>query len=679
MALTMADLTLNINANSAELSKQLVRSKKDLSNFKKDATKSTQGLKTQFSSMTTAFKSNLGIMGSSFGPVGVAIGSMISGLKGATVGVKTLGKALLTTGIGAIFIAIGLAITAVTAYLKGTVEGQKKLAKITGTVKGIFEALKTVVQELGARLVEAFENPKEAVESLWQFIKQNLVNRFEATVDFFQAAFNLLKNGFKGVAQAIKGLFDDDAKAKSAEFFKEAAKDSADLGKALAQMATGVTPEQFGKVGAAAKKVFQEAIKNGEKGQAQAAASIALQIRKGELILEEAKANAEIAKLKRIANDKDGATNAERLAAIDKVAKVETDIAQKRIDVANEEYIVKRDLNALGNNTIDDNNEELRLRAAIVDQEAALDNNLKLQEARRNSILNSIILYGENVTENGAKQAKVDETEAARQKKMADDELARIQAIADAKKKAAEDYAADIIATEAEIRDNDPFATKMQKVNEYYAAVKAGLDKELLDEQTYAAASLEIERQRQEEIKALRQDALEQGVEFAQQGLDALSGMFEASKNKQLKAAGDDAKKKEEIEKKFAKKQKGIAIASALINGALGITKSFAQLGPIAGIIGAALVAATTAAQIAVISSQSFAKGGIVSGTSFTGDKVPVRANAGEMVLTKRQQANLFQLANGANTGGGRKVVFEIEYDKLRGVLDNGAKITSAY
>ncbi len=56
-----------------------------------------------------------------------------------------------------------------------------------------------------------------------------------------------------------------------------------------------------------------------------------------------------------------------------------------------------------------------------------------------------------------------------------------------------------------------------------------------------------------------------------------------------------------------------------------------------------------TAQMISLISTVSgFATGGIVGGSSTTGDKVPIRVNSGEMVLTKTQQARLFALANGS-------------------------------
>lgn len=60
----------------------------------------------------------------------------------------------------------------------------------------------------------------------------------------------------------------------------------------------------------------------------------------------------------------------------------------------------------------------------------------------------------------------------------------------------------------------------------------------------------------------------------------------------------------------------------------------------------------TGAAQLAGIINtvKGFATGGIVGGSSTTGDKVPIRVNSGEMILTKSQQARLFSMANGQLT-----------------------------
>lgn len=69
----------------------------------------------------------------------------------------------------------------------------------------------------------------------------------------------------------------------------------------------------------------------------------------------------------------------------------------------------------------------------------------------------------------------------------------------------------------------------------------------------------------------------------------------------------------------------------------------------------------------------AMANGGIVGGMQFSGDATIIRANKGEMILNKEQQANLFSLLDSpsARGGGNGDVRFEIQGDKLVGVLNN--------
>lgn len=98
----------------------------------------------------------------------------------------------------------------------------------------------------------------------------------------------------------------------------------------------------------------------------------------------------------------------------------------------------------------------------------------------------------------------------------------------------------------------------------------------------------------------------------------------------------------------------GVAKAG-MIAGALGqIVLSYAEAMTSAaktGWISWLAFGLTGAAQLASIIAtvKGFATGGIVGGSSTTGDKIPIRVNSGEMVLTKSQQARLFALANGAS------------------------------
>ena len=89
----------------------------------------------------------------------------------------------------------------------------------------------------------------------------------------------------------------------------------------------------------------------------------------------------------------------------------------------------------------------------------------------------------------------------------------------------------------------------------------------------------------------------------------------------------------------------------------------------IEAIAAVAALGAAVASAISSAKSQKFANGGIVGGSSFTGDRVTAQVNSGEMILNKTQQANLFKMANGSVRGG--QVEFHISGTDLVGVLNN--------
>jgi hypothetical protein len=73
----------------------------------------------------------------------------------------------------------------------------------------------------------------------------------------------------------------------------------------------------------------------------------------------------------------------------------------------------------------------------------------------------------------------------------------------------------------------------------------------------------------------------------------------------------------------------------------------------------------------AKIDTKGFAYGGIVEGTSYSGDLVPARVNSGEMILNQAQQANLFAMANGVGGGDGGEIVLRVKGTDLVGALSN--------
>ena len=132
---------------------------------------------------------------------------------------------------------------------------------------------------------------------------------------------------------------------------------------------------------------------------------------------------------------------------------------------------------------------------------------------------------------------------------------------------------------------------------------------------------------------------------------------------------------KSKIEEKYAKKRailehKG-ALASwqlQMATAAIGIPIATMQglitgwgagwplgmvLGPLfAGLAGAAATLQLGAVAASKPSPPKFAEGGIVPGTSYSGDNVSAQVNSGEMVLNKAQQKNLFDMAQGGGGGG---------------------------
>lgn len=104
------------------------------------------------------------------------------------------------------------------------------------------------------------------------------------------------------------------------------------------------------------------------------------------------------------------------------------------------------------------------------------------------------------------------------------------------------------------------------------------------------------------------------------------------------------------------------AEATASGTAAVGKSASTAAVGgPVAAAAAAVSVAAAIAAAMASIPKFEF--GGVVPGTSYTGDKMLIRVNSGERVLTRDQDAAL--------RGLGGKVKFVIHGQELYGVLDN--------
>ena len=139
-------------------------------------------------------------------------------------------------------------------------------------------------------------------------------------------------------------------------------------------------------------------------------------------------------------------------------------------------------------------------------------------------------------------------------------------------------------------------------------------------------------------------------------------------------------------------------VAQAIANIALGYAQATAQAGKLGPWGWAAFAAAGLGQMIAMItqihSATGYATGGIVGGTSYSGDKLLARLNSGEMILNKTQQNKLWRMINNGTIMGavrpatagiagvagaaGGTIKMELEGRKLVGLLSNETRISSS-
>lgn len=138
----------------------------------------------------------------------------------------------------------------------------------------------------------------------------------------------------------------------------------------------------------------------------------------------------------------------------------------------------------------------------------------------------------------------------------------------------------------------------------------------------------------------------------------AIDKQIEAEKKRDGKSRESMAKiqamekKKEQVERKNFEREKKTKMASAVISTALGMTRAF-ELGPILGPIMAGVIAAMGAAQISMISSQTFDGGG--AGTVSAPSKVSVgnRNNTVDLAKSTSPSGELAYARGASGTGTG--------------------------
>jgi hypothetical protein len=518
---------------------------------------------------------------------GAGIRQLISGLNATKV-------ALAATGIGLFVTAIGSLI----AYFTQTERGAEMLERATAGVGAVFRVLIGVVSSLGEGIVNLFTKPKETITQFATLIKTYVTDQFQ----------NIL-SGVSDLADAVGKVFSGD--------FKGAA-ESAKAG--------------FSKVGEAALKLnpitgVAIAVANGvgqiatEAGKA-ATAAAGLTARMQDLedaqidqIAVTAKANAEIRKLRFIADDETKSIE-ERIAAVEKATKIEQNAIAQRKAIARENLAILTEQNRLAEAAGTLRDEDRRAAAEAQAEIYQLDSESYALKKRLQGELQSLRNQAQAQTDaankaNEEKQKAVDEAE----RKRATDQAAALIQIEDALwEQTATDIDREVKAIEEKYNTLEALAianglstteieaariAEIDRLEEEQRVKKAQADQAARD----AAAAADDAAAKKRQDDADKQAATDKAVYDSRKAiafntLEAIAALSDAF------TKGDERRAKRNFQI-----NKAIGIANAVINTAEGVTAALTdktQPSTILRLLQTASVAAVGAAQIATIAKQKF-------------------------------------------------------------------------
>lgn len=174
---TFANLVLNIEANSAELTKGLKQANSSIDISGKKASSFGKLLDDTFKNASKS----IGQIIPGFSSFTSALGIAAKATNGLTVATNLFSKALISSGIGAIIVAIGVALAALISYFKNTKSGADAFNKAMSGIKAVIDTLMHRFNLLGeavslimqGKFKEAGQKAKEAFSGLKDEIKEN--------------------------------------------------------------------------------------------------------------------------------------------------------------------------------------------------------------------------------------------------------------------------------------------------------------------------------------------------------------------------------------------------------------------------------------------------------------------------------------------------------------------------
>lgn len=425
---------------------------------------------------------------------------------------RVLRVALISTGIGAIVVAVG---SLVAAFLS-TQRGADALNRALAPLKATMQVLLGVLQDIATDIVDAFENPQQALKDLGQLILDNIINRFTAIPRFAIAAFETTIAGFEFLGAkirqivadipALNNLFEIDTDKAT----KDAADALARVTNGLGDLASSQIQFSFG-LDESQQKAFVDTIEGAFETGIEAGGRLKnISIELEELAIRRAKAEGalrnEYQKQREIASDV-GATAKERADAADRAIAAQRKLFafdEQRLNLEIEAQRIKNSLNDTSRA------DELALQELIAERTGL--------EADLGQRVLDIIRNKNTAQKQAAEQEKKRIADAA---KLEEDRLKREQEINEI-----------IAAKRLELTqvDANAYDIRRQQAEAYYA--------ELLEREGVTAEQrAEIERLLSDELLAIKFDEKEERLRLEQELIDGIENLQLSSIEREIQAA----------------------------------------------------------------------------------------------------------------------------------------------
>jgi len=652
------------------------------------------------------------------------IGAVTQGFQG----ISKAATAFVANPIGAVVAALGLVFTAVYKAIQSTEKGMMAMNKIMGAFGGIIDPIVKIVGELAAVLAEGVVGAIEGVVGLIGKLIPGFEESAKAGMDLAQSLNEIdvaegdlavsRAEANKQLAEARETLSDTNKSLKERKValadIRKAEESLAAQEVALAQKTLAAARERIKLQGESKANLEAEeaALIKLAGAEQDLAAKRRLFNKEEKKLTAEAEADKKAAAAEAEARAKESAAKAK--ARSDAAVSLQKEALKSAKQAEDEAYLL----------SIKD--EAVRAQEALKIQQRNQDAEIQLKIDGLEKIKSRTKAENAALAALRAQQAAVDiaqvaQTEALITKQKEDAEKKRIddeKKAADESKAVAEKAYADRQSTidndykQQEIKliesgatldeikkqqDDADLARLEAKIAAAKAAGEMGAQDVInleLDLATKKAeiADADLKKTEEDEKKKaeVRMQTFNGIIQAASAVTNAIAAIQEAQMQKELKGAGDNLAKQEEIKKKYFEKQKKVQIANAIIGTIQGAVQAFTSLasipvvGPVLGGIAAAAALVAGYANVQKIKDTQyegagagaggsggggagaappppppsmFAEGGLVTGPgTAVSDSIPARLSNGESVINANSTAMFGGLLSAINEiGGGKK------------------------